>query len=152
MDSNNTELQGSDQVLDNCCISCQENGKNIEAICFCQQCNKCYCDECDKLHGQLYKKHEVLGRESLDKWPTGQVTIERLEQCKEHDGRKIELFCEDHNQLCCYECQFSSHRYFLILFMINRSRHSKINTTFICNRTKEHLLSFKTCYVVVKLT
>ncbi|KAH3844342.1 uncharacterized protein LOC127872766 [Dreissena polymorpha] len=110
MDNSNSAQRGSDQFLENCCFTCQENGLNIEAHFYCQQCTTFYCDECDKPHGQLFKKHDVVGRDSKAQWPVGQACIELVEKCKEHESRKLELYCEDHSQLCCYQCQFDSHR------------------------------------------
>ena len=72
--------------------------KNIDAIKYCQECNKYLCNKCEKFHSGLFEDHNTLPLDKeIDEFFTG--------YCKEKN-HPIELsyFCKDHNVLCCTSC------------------------------------------------
>ena len=72
--------------------------KNIDAIKYCQECNKYLCNKCEKFHSGLFENHNTLPLDKeIDEFFTG--------YCKEKN-HPIELsyFCKDHNTLCCPCC------------------------------------------------
>ncbi|KAH3852297.1 hypothetical protein DPMN_094801 [Dreissena polymorpha] len=116
------ELKGSDQVIDFSCTFCSENeGLTTEAQFYCKECVKCFCTECVILHNGLYKKHVVSGREEKDEWPVNESNL-GLEKCDQHPDKDIELFCEDHSQLCCLLCQFTNHRLCDVVFVAEKEQ------------------------------
>jgi len=70
----------------------------INAIGFCQECNKYLCDKCLTFHSELFENHQIYQLdENLNDIFSG--------FCKEKGhNNKLEYFCQDHNQLCCSNC------------------------------------------------
>ncbi|KAH3749734.1 hypothetical protein DPMN_184244 [Dreissena polymorpha] len=48
-------------------------------------------------HNYLFKKHETLGTENINKWPFS--TVNAQEKCQEHRKAKLTGFCEDYSEL-----------------------------------------------------
>ena len=74
--------------------------KNIEPICFCQECKIYMCNKCEKHHSELFKKHILFNAEKL------KDVIELFTGfCKEENHSiRLNFFCKTHNVLCCAEC------------------------------------------------
>ncbi|WAR08606.1 hypothetical protein MAR_018564, partial [Mya arenaria] len=96
--------KGSDLIHDYSCSTCEENDLNTEAQHFCPQCEHYMCDKCVKLHGGYFKKHVVYGRGDIKKWAGFSMDI-----CDQH-GNKLEVHCDDHQELCCSVCVALNHR------------------------------------------
>ncbi|XP_052809431.1 uncharacterized protein LOC128237892 [Mya arenaria] len=96
--------KGSDLIHDYSCSTCEENDMNTEAQHFCPQCEHYLCDKCVKLHGGYFKKHVVYGRGDIQKWAGFSMDI-----CDQH-GNKLEVHCDDHQELCCSVCVALNHR------------------------------------------
>ncbi|XP_052810710.1 uncharacterized protein LOC128238634 [Mya arenaria] len=96
--------KGSDLIHDYSCSTCEENDLNTEAQHFCPQCEHYLCDKCVKLHGGYFKKHVVYGRGDIQKWADFSMDI-----CYQH-GNKLEVHCDDHQELCCSVCVALNHR------------------------------------------
>jgi len=72
--------------------------KEIDAVKFCQECNKYFCNKCDKFHSTIFTNHHPF---SLDKDPNEIFTG----LCKiDNHTAKLEFYCKDHNELCCAFC------------------------------------------------
>ena len=72
--------------------------KEIDAIKFCQECNKYFCNKCDKFHSSIFTNHHPI---ALDKDPNEIFTG----LCKIGDhSTKLEFYCKAHNELCCGFC------------------------------------------------
>ncbi|WAR26026.1 TRI33-like protein [Mya arenaria] len=101
----------SDLIHDFSCSPCEENGLNSEANYFCVDCSKYYCSRCESKHGGLFKRHRILDRKDVKKWAAVPGTVvDDLEICEHHPGKKVELFCGDHQELCCHICVSVEHR------------------------------------------
>ncbi|WAR26056.1 hypothetical protein MAR_011760 [Mya arenaria] len=101
----------SDLIHDFSCSPCEEDGLNSEAGYFCVDCSKYYCSRCESKHGGLFKRHRVLDRKDVKKWAAVPGTVvDDLEICEHHPGKKVELFCRDHQELCCHICVSVGHR------------------------------------------
>ena len=96
--------RGSDLIHDFSCSKCEENDYNAEAQHFCPQCEHYLCDKCVKLHNVYHNKHTVYDRADIDKW----VGFS-LDRCDQH-GNKLEVHCDDHQELCCHICVALNHR------------------------------------------
>ena len=71
---------------------------DINAISYCQECNKYMCNKCENLHNDLFEDHHKMDlKENISEFFTG--------ICKE-PGHKTELefYCKNHNKLCCACC------------------------------------------------
>ena len=71
---------------------------DINAISYCQECNKYMCNKCENLHNDLFEDHHKIElKENISEFFSG--------ICKE-PGHKTELefYCKNHNKLCCACC------------------------------------------------
>ncbi|XP_052778552.1 uncharacterized protein LOC128215996 [Mya arenaria] len=106
-----SHYQSSDLIHDFNCSPCEEGGLNSEAQYFCVDCSKYYCSRCESKHGGLFKRHKLLDRQDVNKWAVVPGTVEDdIERCEHHPGKKVELFCGDHRELCCQICVSIFHR------------------------------------------
>ncbi|XP_052816988.1 uncharacterized protein LOC128243321 [Mya arenaria] len=97
--------KGSDLIHDYSCSKCEENDLNTEAQHFCPECEHYLCDKCVRIHGEYFKKHVVYGRGDIQKW-----TGFSMDRCDQH-GNKLEVHCDDHQELCCHVCVSLNHRF-----------------------------------------
>lgn len=99
----------SDFIFDYCCTVCEEDKLNSEASFYCYKCRKQFCDSCVRLHDKVHRDHAVLDRKCVQNW--GQVKcVGYTELCSQHEGKEIEVFCEDHQTVCCSICVSVDHR------------------------------------------
>jgi len=72
--------------------------EQIDAIVYCQECNKNMCNKCQNLHSELFDSHHVYNlNKNLKEIFTG--------LCKEKNHNKeLNYFCKNHNVLCCAVC------------------------------------------------
>ncbi|XP_052777158.1 uncharacterized protein LOC128214629 [Mya arenaria] len=96
--------KGSDLIHDYSCSKCEENDFNTEAQHFCPECEHYLCDKCVRIHGEYFKKHVVYGRGDIQKWAGFS-----MDRCDQH-GNKLEVHCDDHQELCCHVCVSLNHR------------------------------------------
>ncbi|XP_052791137.1 tripartite motif-containing protein 29-like [Mya arenaria] len=96
--------KGSDLIHDYSCSKCEENDFNTEAQHFCPECDHYLCDKCVRIHGEYFKKHVVYGRGDIQKWERFS-----MDRCDQH-GNKLEVHCDDHQELCCHVCVAVNHR------------------------------------------
>ncbi|WAQ96330.1 hypothetical protein MAR_029020, partial [Mya arenaria] len=96
--------KGSDLIHDYSCSKCEESDLNTEAQLFCPECEHYLCDKCVRIHGEYFKKHVVYGRGDIQKWERFS-----MDRCDQH-GYKLEVHCDDHQELCCHTCVALNHR------------------------------------------
>ena len=60
------------------------------------------------IHNLLFKAHTVLDRTQIDDWQVQQTVPSYM--CEEHHGKELDMFCHEHDQLCCYVCVSTKHR------------------------------------------
>ena len=91
---------GSDDCpLGSVCSPCERrNNSKIEAKYFCTQCEEGFCTTCRDFHGsfQQTKDHKVLDGP--------------FEECFQHAGKPITMFCNKHDSLTCPVCIKRDHR------------------------------------------
>ncbi|KAH3829826.1 hypothetical protein DPMN_103055 [Dreissena polymorpha] len=63
------------------------------------------------MHSQLFIKHAPYGRGDLKKWPVAKQVEDFLLKCDVHKDKNIELFCDNHIELCCTNCAILNHRH-----------------------------------------
>ncbi|KAH3806106.1 uncharacterized protein LOC127834645 [Dreissena polymorpha] len=102
--------RSSDFVKDYFCDACESKQMVETAEMYCETCQKCFCGKCIKHHGQLYANHVIYGRGDMNKWPLTKKIDNFIQTCEAHTDKKLEMFCDDHSQLCCSNCAFLKHR------------------------------------------
>ena len=107
-------FKGSEEIFDICCLPCSESGKVTEAIKFCVDCGSNFCAECLQDHNKFpaLRSHQILDKvgqggseeniESRTELPT--------ERCSIHHGKLVDMFCKDHDEVCCAACIAIKHR------------------------------------------
>ncbi|KAL3880496.1 hypothetical protein ACJMK2_032730 [Sinanodonta woodiana] len=98
------------QVDDKVCGPCNEGGQTVVATFWCRDCVEALCDDCLKYHRLLKvsKKHKIEELLNIRSNPKRILSVPQ--PCPDHIGKDIELFCGDHNQLCCVMCVATEHR------------------------------------------
>ncbi|XP_052279975.1 uncharacterized protein LOC127877779 isoform X2 [Dreissena polymorpha] len=119
--SKSTVASGSDSVIDFCCFPCLEHKIDQWADFYCENCQKFYCAKCINLHSPLFGTHVTYGRGDTSKWPVAKEVEDFLQKCDLHDDKHLEMFCEDHSQLCCTNCAFLNHRQCAKVTLISES-------------------------------
>nr|XP_022297250.1 uncharacterized protein LOC111106742 [Crassostrea virginica] len=91
------------------CMFCLRNNEKIEAKHWCKTCIETICDDCKTLHLRIpilqnHKFFNLTNARDLNN------DIEIDEPCPLHKGKYFEVFCQDHDQLCCSICFATKHR------------------------------------------
>ncbi|KAH3873567.1 hypothetical protein DPMN_036805 [Dreissena polymorpha] len=108
--SQSTASDGSDSVIDFSCSPCLEQKIAKLADFYCKTCLKFYCAKCQKMHGKLFVNHVPYGRGDTSKWPVSKEVEDFFQKCDLHEDKHLDMFCDDHSQLCCTKCAFLNHR------------------------------------------
>ena len=94
----------SDSINDFQCSKCAEKFTNTIARHICPQCEIYLCDNCLDLQNECLNSHSVFGRGNAEKWMEFSV-----DRCHKH-GKKLDLHCDDHQELCCSACVAFNHK------------------------------------------
>ncbi|XP_052286226.1 uncharacterized protein LOC127881979 [Dreissena polymorpha] len=54
-------------------------------------------------------------------WPVSKEVEDFLQKCDLHDDKHLEMYCNDHSQLCCITCAFLNHRQCAKVTLISES-------------------------------
>ncbi|XP_052231846.1 uncharacterized protein LOC127845152 [Dreissena polymorpha] len=103
--------KGSDILQDFLCSTCEDKKLDKMADFYCETCVKFYCGKCIGMHSQLFIKHTPYGRGDLKKWPVAKQVEDFLLKCDVHKDKNLELFCDNHIELCCTNCAILNHRH-----------------------------------------
>ena len=91
------------------CMFCLRRSKTVEAKHWCKNCFETICDDCKFIHSYVpnFQNHKIV---SLSDVENLSKEIEIDEPCPFHKGKYLEVFCQDHDQLCCSICFATKHR------------------------------------------
>ncbi|KAL4230832.1 hypothetical protein ACF0H5_011206 [Mactra antiquata] len=104
----------SDEIFDFYCTTCDGNGKKVEAVKYCVECQGYCCQACTDTHKTfpVLKTHNLLDASqgnqasnqppSLPEFPT--------ERCSVHQGKILDLICLDHDDIVCGTCVATDHK------------------------------------------
>ncbi|XP_052069424.1 uncharacterized protein LOC127708558 [Mytilus californianus] len=89
------------------CEPCQTEELSSPAIKWCTNCEEALCTECERSHrkSKASRNHvlvDLLSAKSLPKV--------KVQECLSHEEQKLDLFCIDHDELCCRLCMTENHR------------------------------------------
>ncbi|XP_053398941.1 tripartite motif-containing protein 2-like [Mercenaria mercenaria] len=98
------------QVDDKLCGTCEEGGDSTIASYWCRDCAEPLCDNCLKYHRlmKISRRHKIEEMDIIKRHPKRILSVPQ--PCPDHVGKDIELFCADHNTLCCVMCVATEHR------------------------------------------
>lgn len=97
---------GESEVL---CDSCAQNSKQVIATLRCNQCRDNLCETCSKFIHRVkaFAFHTIVDLKSAI---TEIDTTSDLGNCFVHSDRAIEVYCFDHEELCCSFCLTTKHK------------------------------------------
>ncbi|XP_052680661.1 uncharacterized protein LOC128161419 [Crassostrea angulata] len=100
----------SDRSENQYCMFCQRNDKTVQAKHWCKTCTETICDDCKSFHSHvpLLQGHKIVRLADVEDL---RKETEIDEPCVIHKGKYVEVFCHDHDQLCCSTCFFTKHRF-----------------------------------------
>ncbi|CAC5418664.1 unnamed protein product [Mytilus coruscus] len=90
------------------CGVCEIQHKTTEAEYWCPECEQGLCPKCLNYHNALKssRNHEVIPVENYKQLSS---SISRIQQhCPDHN-RKFQIYCPQHESLCCPLCMSSNH-------------------------------------------
>ena len=74
-----------------------KNHSEMEAIIYCQKCEKYFCNKCNNHHSEMCQDHKIINLNN-----SNDIFIDI---CKENNHiNKLEFYCKVHNTLCCVCC------------------------------------------------
>ncbi|XP_021374183.1 E3 ubiquitin-protein ligase Midline-1-like isoform X1 [Mizuhopecten yessoensis] len=93
------------------CHGCLTDGEESVGSFWCRDCKEVLCKQCRVAHRRstLLSKHNVIAIDEVTKSDV-QLPVTIDETCPHHAGKTIEVYCIDHNALCCVLCVTLSHR------------------------------------------
>jgi hypothetical protein len=94
-------------------VQCEKCTKTTRtATNFYQDCGKFICERCTEMHSEWEEmsKHEVVSMEKIQSdvkqlLPLKKVTL----YCSQHEGMKLDLYCETCGELICLHCTVNKH-------------------------------------------
>ena len=92
------------------CSPCSREGRSVEATKFCKDCDEFLCEKCVHDHRKFVvtRDHKITIKPTVVASPRQKSKL--TEKCTNHEGKVIELFCSDHDELCCSVCVAVAHR------------------------------------------
>lgn len=103
-------MQGAhDEIVDYMCGPCKARGNFNEARKYCCDCPEYLCDACSNYHQALAitKNHTIVSTDVVSGGLNRQLTI----YCECNKKNEVEVYCENHTDAICGQCQsFKHHR------------------------------------------
>uniref|UniRef100_K1PYX1 Transcription intermediary factor 1-beta n=1 Tax=Magallana gigas TaxID=29159 RepID=K1PYX1_MAGGI len=91
------------------CMFCKREELTVLATHWCKSCAEPLCEDCKRFHTRvpILQGHKIVEISQMEKWSEA-VDIE--DTCVIHRGRTVDIFCKDHNDLCCGVCFANRHK------------------------------------------
>ncbi|XP_062592857.1 uncharacterized protein LOC134254347 [Saccostrea cucullata] len=91
------------------CMFCKRSEKVVPAKHWCKVCMEAICEDCKSLHRNVpvLQNHKIVNLSNI-KEVNSEVEIE--ESCLLHKGKVLDVFCHDHQKLCCSVCLVKEHK------------------------------------------
>ncbi|XP_021359274.1 uncharacterized protein LOC110454213 [Mizuhopecten yessoensis] len=89
------------------CEACRRIGESNHAVVWCTGCTEMLCRECRSFHerNKMTAKHRLVPNKDRGFCDT---TVN--ENCPNHEGHPLEVYCLDHSSMCCCICVAISHK------------------------------------------
>ncbi|XP_053402831.1 probable E3 ubiquitin-protein ligase MID2 [Mercenaria mercenaria] len=106
------KLEGGHETFsDFACSLCEKEGKRVDAAKYCEECFVYMCDSCVRTHNRfpLNSKHKLLDQSQFTTLSQPALKSFPTKRCLKHPGELINIFCEDHDVVCCSVCKALDH-------------------------------------------
>ncbi|XP_045183376.2 uncharacterized protein LOC123541820 [Mercenaria mercenaria] len=102
---------GHEPFYDFNCSLCEKEGKHMEAVRYCEECFVYMCDSCVNYHNRfpLNSRHKLLDQSQFTTLNQPALKSFPTKRCLKHPGELINIFCEDHDVVCCSVCKALDH-------------------------------------------
>lgn len=92
------------------CNPCSKRGRKEPGKFWCYSCSAALCEACGEFHTSLpiLADHRIAPLEDSSDVPVLASTAHDV--CEIHAGKKLEMFCQDHDVACCATCTMVNHR------------------------------------------
>lgn len=92
------------------CQSCFKRGQDAPGKFWCYSCSAALCEICGDFHRSLpiLADHRIAPIDDSEDTPS--VVSSTHDVCEVHPGKKLEMFCQDHDVACCVTCTMVNHR------------------------------------------
>ncbi|XP_033731665.1 uncharacterized protein LOC117321301 isoform X2 [Pecten maximus] len=93
------------------CHGCLTDDEENVASFWCKACSEALCQPCRVAHrrSKLLSTHKVIAIDEVSKTDI-RMPVFVDNTCPRHTGKTIEVYCHDHNALCCVLCMALLHR------------------------------------------
>ncbi|XP_033731669.1 E3 ubiquitin-protein ligase Midline-1-like [Pecten maximus] len=93
------------------CHGCLTDDEENVASFWCKACSEALCQPCRVAHrrSKLLSTHKVIAIDEVSKTDI-RMPVSIVNTCPRHTGKTIEVYCHNHNALCCVLCVTLSHR------------------------------------------
>ncbi|CAG2199869.1 unnamed protein product [Mytilus edulis] len=89
-----------------CCAVCFRRKKSAIAIKYCTDCEDALCVDCVDVHGNI---KSCISHHIVDVDVDSQIfAVDKF--CKVHPDLCLDIYCSDHDELCCRSCMVGDHR------------------------------------------
>uniref|UniRef100_A0A8W8IES7 B box-type domain-containing protein n=1 Tax=Magallana gigas TaxID=29159 RepID=A0A8W8IES7_MAGGI len=105
---------GQPQGTCNMCAICLRDDKQVKAESWCHECQEMICETCKGLHKIVVtlRKHKITALALKNKTQSEDLQFPDMDEpCRSHAGKFMEVFCLDHEKLCCSVCFATKHRH-----------------------------------------
>ncbi|KAL4216789.1 hypothetical protein ACF0H5_024510 [Mactra antiquata] len=105
--------KASEETFEYICTPCAGDDLIKEALKYCVECQQYCCKDCLTSHRRIssLKGHSFLDNSSVK--PQGQpraLPAFPTKQCSKHVGKILDMYCENHDVVCCYACAAEDHK------------------------------------------
>ncbi|XP_045187605.2 uncharacterized protein LOC123545343 [Mercenaria mercenaria] len=106
-----TLQRGHESFYDFPCSLCEEEGKHVEAARYCEECFVYMCDPCVRNHNRfpLHTRHQLLDQSQFLTMTRSKLVSFPTKRCLKHPGELINIYCGDHDVVCCSSCKVLEH-------------------------------------------
>ncbi|XP_061188763.1 E3 ubiquitin-protein ligase TRIM45-like [Saccostrea echinata] len=117
------------------CTPCKHANERNAAKYHCTDCKECYCEQCLTYFHKRKKDNNMHNVTNVDE-TTLLKSLEVGEACCIHANKDVEVFCFDHQELCCSICFVTKHRKCVVVKTLDEIENDENTNTdieeFIC--------------------
>ena len=100
----------SDIVHDYPCKPCAKHDINVEGVNFCAECQTYFCHGCVQYHNLYYQTHTIFNKSGVISGKIKHQPRQGGLACEKHAGNLIQMYCGEHDTVCCAVCIAVDHR------------------------------------------
>ncbi|XP_052076259.1 tripartite motif-containing protein 45-like [Mytilus californianus] len=108
-----SKMDQAESTKQECHMCKRQNNQNV-ALHWCRDCSEAFCEECLRLHNlvKFCVDHKVVKIEEINTCTSGgEPELSSIsDTCSLHQSKILDVYCFDHQELCCVHCLTLHHR------------------------------------------